>query len=893
MGILAGGLAHWALAAVLASPSQETVGELWCRTQDVLAQSPPTAAHIYRFGQEVQQGLERGAGEFERDTALAIIDAIQAALRARIPKEGLIAERYAADFAWGAAYAARSAGQIEFAAEVLAREARTAPPDEPLLPYLWLELATTRRMQAHYPEAREALQAALEVLVPAGIDPSQHEPHDYEAAAYLASWFDVAGTLELHLGNLELAQVYVDELGRRAEALDNSALRFAALNNGMRLALVAQAPEQTLRLSAKARASAWRESIGAPFLAQLDLLEAWATLLLEERSTQPNDQTLDVEGRFAAVLDSQHSTLHERHAARLGLAMHLLLRQDALGARRQLEALGAPASSGSSFERAVTQGELALLELGLKLRCSRLLDAPDRVESVAAVVASAHSRLLQEWRSQKQTASYGAYSGVHDRNLMLTELLKTALQRSAGQAGVERAFEIWLQTEAASYDRIPQWAARDQSPGASLAELRSELVRQNLHTEIGFLVLVPSRFESCLLWFDGTACGFELLPAFHELERTAVELDRAALKAYESASAQAHAAFRQRVAEATAQFLPRTAAAFVAQHAELVIVGAENLAWPSFELLELEPGEPLGLNCALTYSPSLSTFADLAARWDSSMENRAGAFVLAAPTLGSTGEAMQLPALPYGASERRWTARMMSALDPERGQCLSGSQATVQAYRECERALVTACVTHAVHDPRRQSPPGLLLASDDSDDAMILWGEELSQVPAAPITLVACCKTGLAHPRRYDSGGAHLGTSLIRAGGVGVLLNTTDIEYAVSLELSARLLEHLRVGATLAEALRQARVGTIGADGADRAGSSIQALLPKLYGLGSRALPETHRAASVSSQTGRRSSSNPPPWMRRGLFAATFLLVVSGGLYAVWRARRARGRLRS
>ncbi len=832
MGFMAGGLVGWALILFLQAPAQDPLLDLRDRARAFADPAQSTTTQIFELGKEIWTHFASGA-PVDREIALSTIEAVQTAFRAHKPSKGDAVERDATSFAWWSGACLRDAEHYELAAEVFAQQAAQAGANEPLRPYLWIELATTRRMQARYRDAHSALDEAQKLLVPLGVDPFQHHPADSEQALYLGSWFDVTGDVLMHEGVLEAAHLHFEELARRAEAHADNALRFAGLHNRMRLALVAHQPALVRSLWHEATPQSWFSEISAVDAAKLDVVRGAAALDAAERG----ERNAFDEAR--TVLDSvaSRATASEqsRRFASLMAVMVELVRSRIGEANALLAAVNSRYGSPLAHDTSSVLSESNLWHALLALRIARLLGSSDELRASRQIALRLLEAQVEEWRSQRTGGhSQKAFTHATLRNSLAAELVKAEVNTGSGDSRVANALNLWIRVHSSGHAGVGNDLGSRDLALEGVQKLRSSLATRST----AVVVLIPERFESCLFWFDDREIEFDTIAPFYQLESAARRLDATAQLCASSVNPGDWSEYRQAVASASAMFLPPGLRAFLANHSELVIFGAEDVAWPSFELFEIADGEPLGLQLALCYTPSLVDGMLLAKAWDSIRPERSGSCVVVSPAWQQSVLSEALPDLPLDSAEQVLVSRMLRASGTSKSRLLHGSSATAGLVfdESLEDSAALTIITHGIFDPLRADPAGLLLAPDGTHDGAV-WASDMERIGVPPVVSLFACRVGLAHPRRYDMGGHHLGRSMLDSGALAILLNTSEIEYRVSLELGAEFHEHLARGHSPTQALRLARLNLVPPKQSSEAAVPIHALLVKLYGYGAKPLP--------------------------------------------------------
>jgi hypothetical protein len=143
---------------------------------------------------------------------------------------------------------------------------------------------------------------------------------------------------------------------------------------------------------------------------------------------------------------------------------------------------------------------------------------------------------------------------------------------------------------------------------------------------------------------------------------------------------------------------------------------------------------------------------------------------------------------------------------------LTADQATVaRVIEESSKHTVVQMLVHAIEDPNRTPPMGLVLESDGQDSG-VLWADAVSvgqfTGSATRLAVLAACRSAQGPLRRGDAGSADLAGAWLAGGVPAVLVSHSDLTWCPMVELSEAFHAHLREEAcSPAEALRRALGG--------------------------------------------------------------------------------------
>ncbi|MCX7784045.1 MAG: CHAT domain-containing protein [Meiothermus sp.] len=254
----------------------------------------------------------------------------------------------------------------------------------------------------------------------------------------------------------------------------------------------------------------------------------------------------------------------------------------------------------------------------------------------------------------------------------------------------------------------------------------------------------------------------------------------------------------------------------------LVISPDGPLAFLPFETLRV--GESLLMErYALSYTPSLSVYAQLRARASRTPGRSANLLALGNPTYHSAlrpnssttrslldtlqKRGFQLVALPGAEREARAAAQIFAPA----AQAWIGSEASLARLQALSQNGTLASyryvllAAHGFVDPESPEQVAVLLSQSNQDDGVLDLGRVLQLRLQSDLVILSACNTGLGQQVRGE-GVMGLAYAFYVAGNLNTLLTLWAINDANSAEFSPRLLERLKAGMPTDEALRQTKL---------------------------------------------------------------------------------------
>jgi CHAT domain-containing protein len=239
---------------------------------------------------------------------------------------------------------------------------------------------------------------------------------------------------------------------------------------------------------------------------------------------------------------------------------------------------------------------------------------------------------------------------------------------------------------------------------------------------------------------------------------------------------------------------------------KLVIVGGTVLQALPFDALELSDGRLAIERFEITFMPNASIGALLAKRGGTA---RGGVLALGASTRPrGLGRASweSLPELPGAAREARRVASFFAQGQAKVGRDAAESLLKGSAGRA---ASVVHVASHAVVDPSAMGETALLLAAGGGDDG-ILRPEEIGDLSlAADLVVLSACRTTRSEVGYGDEGFRGLVTPLFEAGARSVVATAWPVEDTRQMPIVERFYREMARGATVAGALRAAKLAAL------------------------------------------------------------------------------------
>lgn len=773
---------------------------------------------------------------------------------------------YATSYAWRYALTLRDAGALSAAHRVLdrflAQHDRDLDETDSFHPMLWIELADLERYFGNWPAVRTGLDRARELLVgdrdPFDVPVETSEPAR-QASVVLALWFDVRGQLAFELGLFEEAERFFGEQEARARALEEPTLVLAAVHNRMRLAYAHGELDRVERVFDEFRATPTFDATPPGELGRLEALRGRVLGELEWRGERPAGAAEELLRR-SLERDVQPTV---RLYAELALA-RLLTDQG-----RTTEALALVASAAERLPTPArgdaVGGDHGMLRLQWIAARARALALGEPGPAELDEIATRYRALLASWADAPIRS--GGISFLHwdARRDALAQLVELRVRHAPD--GVRRALADVL--EAHAHGTL---AREVEAAAPTLDEVLARLCGPGR----GLVLYLSGRTRSHAFVLGSERIEHALLGPGHELEAARRALLAAVPAALFGGRSEALDAAGRAAGD---RFLPPAVRAAIEGLDELYVVGTDAFGYVPFELLRTG-GEPLGLERAIAYLPSLAvgTWLDRR-RADASAEPTLDLRLAAADGLAPDDLArLRLDAFALTRDhERALTAGYAPARIAVDHGVAAGFDGALRGGARIEHLFA-----HGVHDPLRERPTGLVL-TDAQGAARTLWPEDVEQRAVADAVWLSACGLGRTPLRRGDDGRAHWSATLWRAGASACVLSSFDVELEATVAFAARAHAELTRGASPAAALRAARLAT--PDGKAR----VQGLLTHAHGLAFEPVIRARESAPTAAGGApeRRPERSAPRLLPFALGGATLIVLLLIGL--VVRRRRRQG----
>ena len=765
-------------------------------------------------------------------------------------------------WAWDAALAMRDHGEVERARRLLEGfvelgQGRDADAD-PFRPWLSIELADFDRYQGRWTRAFEHLDDAKERLVPSGTDPfaAEIDRGDRVRAMALATWFDVRSQVALDLGLAAEAQRYHAEHARRAEAIGDPTLAWAAFINGLRLAIVDERYRDVEAMFAEFRTT---PAAGAGLPADWGYASLLVGFAQHERERRGDDgSSAQAEDRLREALDG---TLREYDRVFGDLTLAALLNDNGRSTEASKRLAGLRSRTPWLTPSARTDERWDANVLGLQLAYEEVRAALTRDGTDAdagpdlAVIERSFEQLIAGWSDAPVRPGGIAFLRLNPRRELLSVLLSATIER----ASVRRALVYVL--------RAQEQGTLARNLGVSGTTV--EDVQRCLTTESrGLLVYVAGRTTShCFLvgpdWIDCVP----LAPAF-AIDRARRKL-LAALPAALTAGAPSD--LTAPIAAASELYLPEAVRAGIAGWDEVLIVGLDGWGHVPFECF---PGDraALGTERAIGYLPSLPIGVRLAAAVAERSPVDAGLHVVAATSgepIDWNGE--RLDPIQISPTEQ---AALRASFGDARFDLARAAQ--LESVRAASPRATLQVIAHGVYDGRRERPAGLLLF-DSLGRPAPLWADDVEAADVPALVVLSACGVARGPIRRGDDGRAHWGGALLLAGAACVVSSHFDLELRANVAFSADVHAALAEGASVAEALREARAAA-----ADRTSPVGELTSRLIHAYGASWLRVRDRDRPTVEAGAPKAPGSSPAWLAAVALAA---LALALGAFARRRVR--------
>lgn len=723
-------------------------------------------------------------------------------------------------------------GRPEEARRWLASAAEACEPNEVFLPWILVTLAESERLVRRWSDAEFHLSRARELT---------GTPQDREGKSLLGYWMRTRANLDEQLGLHDRARASLDESDRLAREVADPIARRSTLEGRMSLALASDDFDGLRAMEREWPAIA--VAAGSDPSHELQCAALLGVAFAEEE-------------RMAGAPTVAMAERLERALARGGLAPTLLTRLAlatashgvSLGdfrlARRALAA--APRTADSSSPAAenlrATNAERCALEMRLALDDPTEPDAAAEQGRALAAFELAFDEFIDAWTSAPIREGGIGYLHFTSRHVIGSELVRARLRLEPAERRYAAALDVLIRMQA-----LGTLARELHAPPCS----RDDITDTLLPAGGAALAYLPGKYQSYVFVVDRSGVSVHEIASIARLD----EVRRRSLKRLPDALRGGSDASGDRLAESLG-LLARELLPAPVQHAldgatSVQIVGMDGLGYAPFELFGLHDGRRLGERYEVSYLPSFPVGIALA-RAHAGDTFEFGLTLVAAPrnsaeTLARHGlesielDARELRSLtePYGTANVIW----------------SGADATRRALVGT-RFSVLHVLAHGLFDGSRELPAGLLLA-DDSNGPAELWTEEIDDLRFPPLVIVSACGPARALLRRGDDGRGSLTGALIARGARTVVTSHVNQELHGTLELFHAFHRSLARGASVARALRLARIETTPTRSSDTASLVRAGWLMHAVGLAdwtpasvaADPPPDTQRTADDSSMT--------------------------------------------
>jgi hypothetical protein len=342
------------------------------------------------------------------------------------------------------------------------------------------------------------------------------------------------------------------------------------------------------------------------------------------------------------------------------------------------------------------------------------------------------------------------------------------------------------------------------------APTSSEVQRTLLAEDRGLLLFLPTDRRSLVFVVDRERVKCEPTAGLNLME---LSLGRyrgqllAGLPREAEARAAALAEERRLAAELAKQLFPPAVIERAHTWRGVTVSGLDVLGPVPLGWLPLGDVRHLGLSLAWDNLPSIP-FGVARARADRGMDRAPrGELLLVGgvePSEAALHTDAELTALPLSDSTVGALTRSY-----EQHAELRGKDATVaRVLAEAPRYDVLQMLVHAIQDPSRTPPTGLVLTSE-GEDSGVLWADTVRAGQfaggALRLAMLASCRSAEGPLRRGDAGSADLAGLWLAAGVPAVLVSHSELTWGPMVEISQAFHAHLRSeGCSPAEALRRA-----------------------------------------------------------------------------------------
>jgi CHAT domain len=381
----------------------------------------------------------------------------------------------------------------------------------------------------------------------------------------------------------------------------------------------------------------------------------------------------------------------------------------------------------------------------------------------------------------------------------LVQLARLDVAIDGKEVGGERALTRMLELQA-----LGTLARSMKASTPTVAEVQQSLLAE----DGGLLVYLPSARSSVVLLVDRDHVECEETAGLNLMQRALSDYRKvllAGLSADPSARAGELASERESAAKLARLLFPQSVVERLKTWRTLTVSGLDVLGPVPLGWLPLGDSPHLGRVLAWDTLPSIPFGVAQARALEVPTTPHAELLLVGGvrPSAAVLSEDAGLGTLPL--SERTESALTRAYSDH---RTLTGDQATVsRVLEESPRHAVVQMLVHAIQDPSRTPPMGLVLESD-GEDSGVLWADAVQAGQfagsATRLAVLAACRSAQGPLRRGDAGSADLAGAWLAAGVPAVLVSHSDLTWGPMVELSEALHAHLRdEGCSPAEALRR------------------------------------------------------------------------------------------
>lgn len=367
-----------------------------------------------------------------------------------------------------------------------------------------------------------------------------------------------------------------------------------------------------------------------------------------------------------------------------------------------------------------------------------------------------------------------------------------AVHGESDESAIARAFEYLVRAQAQG-TLSRQWGIRPPS---------LDQIRDLLGPGQGVYALLPGPRVTHLFLLDDTALTHHRLGGEAELERALEALSIGRPMDPDSND------WIEPVGQLSRLLLPDDVQARLARWSSIAVVGTDLLGTLPFAWLTLD-GKSIGATYAIAHWPSIPLIVEMQHRTKATTRSRR-ALVTLTPDLSSDQERRFGPLADIPLDDSFVTKAFATfdglSVDVLRGHevqraCLDGT-----AFDDRELWLYLG---HGVELSREVRPSALLWTPTDEHPSGLIRCADLEaafESRGAPrLVVLAACEASEAKRRAGDEGLGHLGGALISRGSSTVVLSSAKLDRDATIQWVEVFLEHLGLGASPAEAARQAR----------------------------------------------------------------------------------------